>query len=208
MSATGRSNVRDPFDFYPTPAYCVHRLLEAVELPGGLWLEPSAGTGNIMRAVADVRDDVIWHAVEYREECIPALDAVPTCQVAVQGTFQAVPPDPRYSVVMGNVPYKSSLAFVQHAMRFAPLVVMLLRLNWLASDKRVKWMRAHTPSVFVLPDRPSFTGEGGDATDYAWMVWGLPPPATVTILGSTPLEERRMESLERDRDQGLLFSQL
>jgi len=194
MSATGRGAVRDPDDAYLTPPWCVHRLLEALELPGGLWLEPSAGEGNIMRAVAEVRDDVVWHAVEYRNKCIHRLDAVPSCHTAVEGNFLAIvpgPPNPRYAACVGNPPYVRALQHVQHAMRFAPLVVMLLRLNWLASDKRAKWMRANTPSLFVLPDRPSFTGEGGDATDYAWMVWGLPPPATVTILGRTPLAERK-----------------
>lgn len=206
MSATGRTaGVRDPADYYASPAWTVHRLLEAVELPGGLWLEPTAGEGAIISAVADKRSDVIWHAVEAREECIPILDNLATCQVAVQGSFQAVPPDRRYAVCLGNPPYRSALPIIQHALKFAPIVVMLLRLNWLASDKRVAWIRAHTPSVFVLPDRPSFVGEGGDATEYAWMAWGLGVP-TVSILGSTPLSERRAAHSPRTRGQGEMFA--
>lgn len=202
MSATGRSNVRDPADFYSTPAWCVYRLLEAVELPGGLWIEPTAGEGAIIKAVSEKRHDVIWHAVEAREECIPILDAIPTINVAVLSGFQTIPADTsgRYACVFGNPPYRSALQIVQHALNFAPLVVMLLRLNWLASDKRVAWIRAHTPSVFVLPDRPSFVGESGDATEYAWMAWGLGVP-TVSILGSTPLSERRASHTPRERVQ-------
>ena len=45
MSATNRGAVRNEHDFYPTPAWCVHRLLEAVPLPAGRWLEPCVGDG-------------------------------------------------------------------------------------------------------------------------------------------------------------------
>lgn len=65
MSATGRSDVRRLDDFYATPAWCVRRLLEGVNPPGGLWLEPCAGDGAIIRAVEEMRADVKWHAVEY-----------------------------------------------------------------------------------------------------------------------------------------------
>jgi len=158
-----------------------------------------------LRSVANV----IWHAVEAREDCLPILDAVPTCQTAVVGSFQAVPVDTsgRYAVCLGNPPYRAALQIIQHALKFSPLVVMLLRLNWLASDKRVAWIRENTPSVFVLPDRPSFVGEGGDATEYAWMVWGLGVP-TVSILGSTPLKERRdLDRKLRERGQKELFAE-
>lgn len=30
---------------------------------------------------------------------------------------------------------------------------------------------SHTPDVYVMPKRPSFTGSGSDATAYAWMAW-------------------------------------
>lgn len=205
MSATGRSAVRDPSDYYATPAWCCKRLLEAVDLPGGLWLEPCAGEGAIIRSVADVRQDVRWHAVEYREECIPILDAIPGC-AAVSGAFQRKNGLGPYAVVLTNPPYRSALEFVQLALRFAPIVVMLLRLNWLASAEREPWMRTHTPSVLVLPDRPSFIGKGGDATDYAWLAWGLHDPPTVQVLAATPLAERSAHT-PRTRGQGDLFAQ-
>jgi hypothetical protein len=48
----------------------------------------------------------------------------------------------------------------------------LLRLNWLGGQARAAWHRANPCDVYVLPRRPSFTGKGTDATEYAWMVWG------------------------------------
>jgi hypothetical protein len=34
----------------------------------------------------------------------------------------------------------------------------------------------------VLPKRPSFTGGGTDATEYAWMVWGPTRTGRLRIL--------------------------
>ena len=64
MSATNRGGKRSDGDFYPTPAWCVDRLLEEVELPAGRWLEPAAGDGAIIQAVNAKRDDVRWQAIE------------------------------------------------------------------------------------------------------------------------------------------------
>jgi hypothetical protein len=48
-------------------------------------------------------------------------------------------------------------------------------------------------SRFVLPNRPSFTGKGTDATAYAWFCWNnfRPPPGRLYVLDSTPLKDRR-----------------
>lgn len=64
MSSTKRGTKRVELDQYPTPKWCVHRLLEAVDLPAGRWLEPCAGAGNIINAVSEVRSDVKWDAWE------------------------------------------------------------------------------------------------------------------------------------------------
>lgn len=32
-------------------------------------------------------------------------------------------------------------------------------------------MRSHTPDIYVLPNRPSFSGKGTDSIEYAWFVW-------------------------------------
>lgn len=41
-----------------------------------------------------------------------------------------------------------------------------------ALGRRADFHRRHPSDVFVLPRRPSFTGGGTDATEYAWFVWG------------------------------------
>ena len=51
MSSTHRGAERRPADFYATPHWTVRRLLEALPLPGGVWFEPCAGEGDIIKAV-------------------------------------------------------------------------------------------------------------------------------------------------------------
>ena len=78
-----------------------------------------------------------------------------------------------FDVALGNPPFNLALEVIQHAMTMSSVVCMLLRINFLASQKRAAWMRRYTPSIYVLPKRPSFTGGKTDACEYAWFCWGL-----------------------------------
>jgi hypothetical protein len=154
-------------------------LLRAVNLPGGWWLEPSAGEGAIIRAVNARRPDVKWTAIELREEAMGAL----VRSVAADGRSGVADRDdfltaaPRYAhihrhdVVCGNPPYGAAAEHVARALGCAPVVAMLLRLNFLGSQKRLDFWRRNPADVYVLSERPSFDGEGTDATEYAWFVW-------------------------------------
>lgn len=180
MSATGRkkktgeTTERREADFYPTPAWCVTRLLQHVELPGGEWLEPSAGDGAIIRATLSARRDVEWTAVEIRETAAQLLAsgarAFEQANFLDWGRDYPLPP---YAVALGNPPFASAAHFILAALGQAEQVVMLLRLNFLGSsnDRRHLFEEAGMPDVYVLPERPSFTGEGTDACEYAWMRW-------------------------------------
>lgn len=63
MSSTARGAVRKREDYYPTPGWCVRRLLEATttKLDGKRWLEPGAGMGHIIRAAQPLRPRVHKH---------------------------------------------------------------------------------------------------------------------------------------------------
>lgn len=44
----------------------------------------------------------------------------------------------------------------------------------LGSEKRAQWWQGNEPSHMInLAERPDFTGNGGDACDYAWFCWDL-----------------------------------
>jgi hypothetical protein len=166
-------------EFYPTPAWATQRLLQHVDLRGGHWLEPSAGDGAIIRAARSVRDDVRWFAVELRDTGVQLLRAGasdvlignfldPHARTWLEGrTSEGI------SVTLGNPPFSLAAPFVMRALEISDVVVMLLRLNFLGSsaNRRHLFDSAGMPDVYVLPERPSFTGEGTDATEYGWFLW-------------------------------------
>lgn len=199
MSATGRSAVRRELDNYPTPAWCVRRLLERVDLPGGTWLDPCAGDGAIIRAARPLRPDVSWAAVEIREACRDSLRRLlPPHRILIDDFVNSSPPvGGPTSVVIGNPPFSMADAFIRRTLesKWARVTCFLLRLNFLAGGKRSQYWSHWTPDVYVLPNRPSFVGEGKtDSCEYAWFVWHareLPrQTGHVSVLDHTPLEER------------------
>lgn len=184
MSRTTSHKRLGEADFYPTPAWCVHRLLEAVDLPDGAWLEPAVGDGAIVRAARTLRSDLDWSGMDIREGAVRGLPST-------DFLTQKPPRYPWYDVVITNPPYNQALEFVKQSMLFGTTVVMLLRLNWIASKKRHAFVREHPPDIYVLPNRPSFTGKGTDSIEYAWFVWGQ-GGGRLQVLDLTPLEERRI----------------
>lgn len=178
MSATNRGGIRKEHDFYATPKWCIGRILERLsdrELPDGKWLEPGAGSGNILKMAAAYRPKVSWTALDIREECREQL-LVYTPNVIITDKYlnpELTPlKDLHYDVAIGNPPYNLALDFIKTARAQADHVLFLLRLNFLGSKRRQSFWAEHMPDVYVLPNRPSFTIDGGtDATEYAWFHW-------------------------------------
>jgi hypothetical protein len=196
VSATKRATRGgDGVDFFATPPWCIDRLLDAIgdALPtDGTWLEPACGDGAIVDAVND------WYARRDRE-----IAGWVFGDIAPRGRYERLPPldylseryaapDERYAIGITNPPFARAMDFVQRMTAECEVTIVLVRLNWLASAERAPWLREHAPSVFVLPNRPCFTGDGRtDATEYAWAAWGLESAPVLRILETTPVEERR-----------------
>lgn len=223
MSAKNRKKKSVKGDLYLTPEWCVHRLLEAQDFgllnsqttnpwPGRpkLVLEPACGEGHIIRAVNSWLEEKgrfrpTWMALDVRRDAekrtTDALDIVPFMD-DVPRDFMVFEPQrrPRYQpeetvdIIITNPPYSLALDFAMAATSMAPQVALLLRLNWLATAFRNDWLRSNTPSIYVLPNRPSFCDGRTDATEYAWMVWDGGEP-TVNILRRTPRIVRKMQEM-------------
>jgi hypothetical protein len=156
MSSTSRGGKKSPADFYATPPWPVHRLLERLDLPPGWWLEPMAGEGHIIRAVNAVRSDVRWDAIELREECRVKLESLARTGI---GSFFDCPPPPetqRPVVSITNPAFSIAMEAILHSLKFAPWVIHLLRLNFLGSKKRNAFFKEMMPDLYVVPDRISF----------------------------------------------------
>jgi hypothetical protein len=196
MSSKGRGTVSAPHDFYRTPAFPVHRLLEAYALPAGSWFEPCAGEGDIIKAVNAVRNDIIWYTNEIRPECEEAL--APLSRFRLYGDLLLQTEFPICHVYITNPPFTISLEIVEHLLKYGRFnhFIILQRLNWAAGPRRDLFRRLK-PSTYVLPDRVSFTPDGKtDSTEYAWFVFD--GRGEFHVLTDTPKEIRK-------RDREIMF---
>lgn len=200
MSSTNRGGQRSPADFYRTPAWCVDRLMEAIDLPSGpeaWWLEPCAGEGDIIRAVNGYSPSPNWSVAEIREECRPALEAL-TNRVRIVDVLEG-PQWRSFDVAITNPPFSIAMEVLEGMQKWADHVIILERLNFLGTEKRARVFRGCMPDIYVIPDRVSFTENGkADSIEYAWFHWGPLSNRTGTcrILESTPLSERRITRKE------------
>lgn len=147
MSATNRGGERKAYDFYATPPETIRSFLANFDgiSSGDRILEPSAGNGQIIKVLRESGYDNRIDAVELRPEERATLEAL--ADNVTIGSFFDYEPDCGYDVI-------------------------ILRTNFLESEKRFSWWQAHPLSgLYTLHKRPSFTGRGTDATSYSWFVW-------------------------------------
>jgi hypothetical protein len=164
---------RAELDDYPTPRWAVHRLLDAIPfVPGGLWLEPSAGAGSVIAAVRSwhaerQREAPRFAALEIQERFRPELEALAIEQLHIgdalawmaeraTSDMHAGAHHVPFNVSVGNPPYTHALEFVQGALSVSNNVALLLRLDFMGSEDRSDWLREHAPTLATIPNRPSF----------------------------------------------------
>lgn len=183
MSRTGRVSDRRPDDNYTTPRWVVEALLagplgiDEVRLTGDV-LDPCAGSGAIMKALG--ANGYKMRGIELDSQRMMSTEGYGPC---VCGDALKMDWQRPHAIVM-NPPYLLAMEFVHKALEVMQLtnpmtkvggtVAVLLRLQWLASQRRATFHAEHPADILVLPRRPSFTGNGKtDAADYAWFVWGV-----------------------------------
>lgn len=189
MSATGRSNCRVTNDAYPTPAWCVRRLLDAVPLPGGRWLEPTAGAGSIITAVDDWRatrglEPVTWDACEINQDYRKAL-APKSERVVIGDLLGDAQLRSDYDVAITNPPFEIAADVFRECRKRARIVVLLLRANFKGSAERDELFRTDHPNEYALPNRPTFViverwdpkkgkwiRTTTDSCEVSWFCWG------------------------------------
>ena len=97
--------------------------------------------------------------------------------------------DGEVDLILTNPPFSLAKEFIDHSLPRAKVTIMLLRINYLGSISRHAWWKENPPkALHVLSKRPSFTGKGTDATDYAWFMWGDVEPGLFFV--SPPTKEQ------------------
>lgn len=152
MSATNRGTTRNENDFYPTPISCIDSITQFINYSKiTSFHEPCFGEGVIFNAIpiANKTYCELTLGIDYLEAIVPPVDLIVT-----------------------NPPFSLALPFLEKSLKEAGTVIYLLRLNFLGSQQRRPFWQANQPThLFTLAKRPSFTGKGTDATEYAWFVW-------------------------------------
>lgn len=106
-------------------------------------------------------------------------------------------------LILSNPPFSIAQEFIDHALAHSSTCIMLLRINFLGSIGRHAWWKENTPtSMYVLSKRPSFTGKGTDATDYAWFVWDKTDRLPRGVFFVTP-PSKEQDSLAKELAQEL-----
>ena len=188
MSSTNRGTVRNEADFYPTPKRAFEPLIPYLSRERNHW-EPACGDRRLVtwmqNAGITAAGSDLSEGHDFLAETIPsspewaAMDDAPL-------------------TIITNPPFSLAQEFCEKALDLADEVFMLLRLNFLGAQKRFEWWRDSEPNaLFVLSERPDFTGGGGDSTEYAWLYWGRRHTGIIHIMCDSPKPKReRKNSLQ------------
>jgi hypothetical protein len=184
VSSKGRKGhqVEDD-EFYPTPRDAIVSLMETdlISLPGGVWIEPCAGSGRIVSTVNECRQDqglehIDWIMCELNPDFDPYLRRL------VRGKRDTLMPYgdfvhrdwpyPMADVLIMNPPFSLTFQFVMAALERARIVLCVQRQGWFGTQERSPWLTRHCPDSFQLPWRPSFRPDGKtDSCEYCWFHW-------------------------------------
>lgn len=170
--ADGTLTERHADDFYATPRWCIDAILPHLGRAHRT-LDPCCGDGAILEAVRPFGHAYGIEIDEGRAEAARAK-----CHVVKVADALALPrgawdqPD----AIVTNPPFALALPFLERALAEVAeggTVAFLLRLAWMAGQKRAAFHRAHPSDVYVLSRRPSFTANGkSDSAEYAWFCFG------------------------------------
>lgn len=152
-------------DLYETPEVATRALLAVEKLPHAIW-EPACGNGAISSVLTSAGHRVF------------SSDLVNYGYGAVQD-FLKDGPSVDCDAIVTNPPFKDAMEFVRLAMDRAPLVIMLLRLAFIESERRRpildngKLSRVHVfRNRLPMMHRDGWEGNKvSNPTAFAWFVW-------------------------------------
>ena len=167
-------------DCYETPPEAVRALMKVEMLPQLIW-EPACGPGSIVRTLWENGHDVF--ATDLHE-----YDNHFNYQSGVD-FFKCNPDGCQFDAIVTNPPYQLAPKFVEHALKCAPLVIMLLRLAFYEGTSRTKILehrglaRVHVfRNRLPMMHRKGWAGpKASSAIPFAWFVWDRNHSGPTTI---------------------------
>lgn len=166
INGIGDQKKRNEFDFYPTPTICTFSIMKflidhKIITPGGIVYECCCGDGAMSKVIEQHGFEVI--GTDLRDAGIYGYDRI-----------DFLKQDPyKFDAVITNPPFNIAIDIIEHALKFAPVVVMLLKSNYWHVKERYNFFMKHTPAyVLPLSFRPNFYTNGGTGTmDFQFTVW-------------------------------------
>lgn len=165
-----RKNAKKKNEFYRTDPKLTRAWLD-VWRPKGFEpariLEPAAGDGAMIDPLHE----------RFPAATIEAFDVAPQSdRVGQKSMFFSDYERKVYDLVITNPPFSRAVEFAEEGLTLlAPggRLVLLLKLQFLASRKRIPFFRRHLPNeVWIISERQSFVVEGTtDWSDHAFYVW-------------------------------------
>ena len=149
--------MRSKYDYYPTPAWCYENLpIDWSQFKTAM--EPCEGDGRITKFLQSKGMEVT------------------TCEIQHGKDFfeygHDFTEDHGFDLIFTNPPFSSAQEFIEHSMMLSTTVIMLQRLDFLATQKRYNfWQQFPPDGVFILSRRPVFVGTKSDSREYCWFVW-------------------------------------
>jgi hypothetical protein len=161
-------------DFFPTPAWATHALIDNEHFAGEIW-ECACGDGAMSRVLVQTGERVSssdLYERGYGETGIDFLTA-----------------ERKVANIVTNPPYNSAEGFVAAGLRQASKkFALLLRLAFLEGANRANTIFSFTPPsrVWVFSERITFypagvERKGTGTTAYAWFVWDTAAPTRSEI---------------------------
>jgi hypothetical protein len=156
-------------DFYPTPEWATHALIDNERFEGRIW-EPACGDGSMVRVLRDTGRPVDASDLFDRGYGEVGVDFLKASR--------------HVENIVTNPPYNSAEGFVEAGLRQATnKLCLLLRLAFLEGGNRQRTIFAVRPPsrVWVFRERITFypagaVVKGTGTTAYAWFVWDKNAP--------------------------------
>jgi len=151
-------------DFYPTPAWATHALIDNEKFSGEIW-ESACGNGAMSSVLKEASSNVVSTDLYNRGYGDYGLDFLSSNR--------------KSDNIITNPPYNSAEGFVRSGIRCANRkFALLLRLAFLEGVNRQRTIFTEAPParVWVFSERITFypagaVKKGSGTTAYAWFVW-------------------------------------
>lgn len=168
QNSLARSSPKDSLDFWRTPPQATQALFDKEDFGGIRILEPACGIGDMAKVIYNnLKPNQILECsdIEYRGYYRQTM----TENFLEKIWFT--------ENIITNPPFNLAKEFVDHSLKYATeKVAMLLKLEFLQSQKRTKWFKQHPlKTVYVFEYRIPFWQDGYDKAinnqRHAWFVW-------------------------------------